>query len=138
MPLVPLLVQGTPCCGPLENVIVSPGLTVAQAGPDDTLLSMMFVMQQSCARTGLIAAGKPVAVNVVALLVPVPPGRNSVTTFPVRAHAAVAVGLAVKPVYVIVNVPVSGVMSTRPAATGPLPRIAVLVICMVGLTLFVA
>jgi hypothetical protein len=72
-----------------------------------------------CVRLGVIAAGKPVAVNVVALLVPWSVPVLSATKFPIRYHVAVLVVAEEKPVPVNVNVPRSGVISTSDPDVGP-------------------
>lgn len=71
---------------------------------------------------GWIAAGRPVMPKDVELLVPLPAHKASVTSFPIRDHVDVHVTAVVSPVKVDVNVPVSGVMSTSPAAVGPRPE----------------
>ena len=73
---------------------------------------------------GWMAAGSPVNVNVVALLVLCNAGKVRKTRFPTRAQYAVPLGAVPEnPVPVIVKLPRSGVISTSAAAVGPHPLI---------------
>jgi hypothetical protein len=99
--------------------------TKIEAGVFAPLSISQLVVMTLLLLTGWIAAGRPVIVKLVELLVPVVCTlgvfKLRITRPPTRTQRHAMVGEVVIPVKVPLNVPVSGVMSTSVAAFGPNP-----------------
>src|SRR6185312_5049898 len=125
MPLVPLAVQPAVFEPRAKVIVLEPAANSASkipVAPMEPAFSWQFwSMVYRCALAGVIAAGSPVTVKVVALLVPVLTGNHKQARPPILYHVAATVVAAENPVSVRVTAPPSGDMSIRPAAVAARP-----------------